>query len=91
MVSSMDPPISSVTHGLSEQQMCLGNEALAGNAHVVRRQLRRPVPGLVVEIERPSQVAKCTVELGTKQKADAHVPVRDQLGLAIISAFRKLK
>jgi hypothetical protein len=31
------------------------------------------------------------VDVGTKQKADAHVPVRDQLGLAIISAFRKLK
>jgi hypothetical protein len=48
------------------------------------------VLGLVIEIERLSQMGKRPAELATKHKADA-LPVRYQLGHAVISAFRKLK
>ena len=76
---------------LSQQLKCPGDEALAGNARIVGRQLWRSVLGLVIEIERLSQMAKRTAEFATKHKADAQVPVRRQLGLAVVSAFRKLK
>ena len=50
---------------------------------------RRSVLRLIIEIERLPQMGERTTEFGAKQMADAQGSVRDQLGVAVISAFGK--
>ena len=59
------------------------------NADVEGRQLRGSVLSLIIEVERLPQMVERTTEFGAKQMADAQGPVRDQLGVAVISVFGK--
>ena len=74
---------------LSKQQKRPGDEALADNALIDGRQLRRSVLSLIIEGERLPQMVERTTELGAKQLAEAQALVRNQLGVAVIPAFGK--